>query len=684
VKYFSLLISILCTTFSQAQFKDTQKLENFDYLNDVVISTNKGFTKIKESTVGLSILKPYLIENKITTNISTALSQVPGVAINDDQINIRSGSGWSYGAGSRVMVCIDDMPMLTGDAGAVPFSFLPTEGIQSVEVIKNAGSVLYGSSAVNGVINMRSAPITEKPEGQMSMIGGVYDIPLAYQFSNKRRYLYGLHGFYREKIGQHSFSVNWNQLNDDSYRMGDYDYRVRMGWRYGYQPKRFPKLKLWLNGNIQRGESASFLLWQSDKQPYTALDNAVTKNTGRRFYVDPILEWNGTWKHTFQNRYFQVKNDIDNGNPNNNQDNQSAFYYSEWRSSRVFQNKWNFTGGLVNSYTLTESPLFQGNHQARNHSAYSQLSYKNSGWVLEGGARYEYFVLDEKVRSKPVFRAGINKQVGKATFLRASYGEGFRFPSMAELFTVTSTGNISVFANPDLEPETSQNMEIGIKQGFQKKTKNYQIQSYVDVSIFRLNVQNLMEYTFYNWDPNGGLDGFGFKSLNVNPAQINGFEIESGGDLKSGSHAFRWFLGYTFSLPKVKDENALIAGINLPYYLLSSDPTAFMKYRNRHIIRTDVEYHLKNIVFGVSYRYESGFENIDRAFTEPGFINGLDIQYRSGKIDGHIFDLRAGMPLNDAVDIMVQVRNVTQQIFMGRPANMSAPRLFQFQLNYKF
>ena len=64
------------------------------------------------------------------------------------------------------------MPMLSGDAGSVPFSFLPSEGINSVEVIKNAGSVLYGSSAVNGVVNMRSAPITPKGEGQITMIGG--------------------------------------------------------------------------------------------------------------------------------------------------------------------------------------------------------------------------------------------------------------------------------------------------------------------------------------------------------------------------------------------------------------------------------------------------------------------------------------------------------------------------------
>ena len=63
---------------------------------------------------------------------------------------------------------------------------------------------------------------------------------------------------------------------------------------------------------------------------------------------------------------------------------------------------------------------------------------------------------------------------------------------------------------------------------------------------------------------------------------------------------------------------------------------------------------------------------------------GVNQQYRSGQISGHVFDVRAGMPINEKLDIMVQVRNVTQQIFMGRPADMSAPRMYQFQLNYKF
>ena len=43
------------------------------------------------------------------------MEQIPGVNITDGQANIRGGSGWSYGAGSRVLVMVDDMPLISGD-----------------------------------------------------------------------------------------------------------------------------------------------------------------------------------------------------------------------------------------------------------------------------------------------------------------------------------------------------------------------------------------------------------------------------------------------------------------------------------------------------------------------------------------------------------------------------------------
>ena len=62
-----------------------------------VVISGKFEQKIEEITVSMEVIKPSLIENKNTTNIQTAMDQVPGVNITDGQLNIRGGSGWSYG-----------------------------------------------------------------------------------------------------------------------------------------------------------------------------------------------------------------------------------------------------------------------------------------------------------------------------------------------------------------------------------------------------------------------------------------------------------------------------------------------------------------------------------------------------------------------------------------------------------
>jgi iron complex outermembrane receptor protein len=131
--------------------------DNAKLIETVVVSAGKFEQRIEETTVSVEVIKPTFISNKNTTNIQTAIDQVPGVNITDGQANIRGGSGWSYGAGTRVQVLVDDMPLISGDAGQAQWSLISTENINQVEIIKGASSALYGSSALNGVINIRTA-----------------------------------------------------------------------------------------------------------------------------------------------------------------------------------------------------------------------------------------------------------------------------------------------------------------------------------------------------------------------------------------------------------------------------------------------------------------------------------------------------------------------------------------------
>ena len=128
---------------------------SINQLDDVVVSASKYEQKLGEVPVSMAIIKPALIENKATRDAEAIIEQVPGVQVNENQISIRGGSGWSYGAGSRVLVMVDEMPMLAGDANDIKFSAIPMENIAQIEVLKGASSVLYGSSALNGVINIR-------------------------------------------------------------------------------------------------------------------------------------------------------------------------------------------------------------------------------------------------------------------------------------------------------------------------------------------------------------------------------------------------------------------------------------------------------------------------------------------------------------------------------------------------
>lgn len=146
-------------------------------LETIVVSSGKFEQKLEELTVSMEVIKPDLIHNKNSTSIESALEQAPGLSIIDNDPQIRGGSGFTFGVGSRVAIVVDGIPLLSGDAGRPEWSYIPIENIEQVEIIKGASSVLYGSSALNGVINVRTAYPRSKPKTIINYSLGQYSIP---------------------------------------------------------------------------------------------------------------------------------------------------------------------------------------------------------------------------------------------------------------------------------------------------------------------------------------------------------------------------------------------------------------------------------------------------------------------------------------------------------------------------
>ena len=103
--------------------------EDPDLLNLVVVSGNKGEKRLKELTMSLETIRPDIVQDKNPVIMDEVINQIPGVQVTDDQVSIRAGSGWSYGAGTRVQVLVDDMPLISGDAGQAQWNLISTENM---------------------------------------------------------------------------------------------------------------------------------------------------------------------------------------------------------------------------------------------------------------------------------------------------------------------------------------------------------------------------------------------------------------------------------------------------------------------------------------------------------------------------------------------------------------------------
>lgn len=676
-------------------------------LNQIVVSAGKYNQEIKRVTVSTDIIKPYLIENKVTVNMENIMNQLPGVNVVDGQANIRGGSGWSYGAGSRVLVMLDDMPYITGDANQVQWKFLPTENIEQLEVIKGASSVLYGSSALNGVINIRTAKPKDKPQLQFTSFAGIYDKLKrdSSRWSNTNRMQYGFNFFESQRIKRLDLTVALNGLKDEGYRMGERDERIRFSVNTNYRHGKIAGLQYGLNASIMSTKAQSFLLWESWQQAYTSLDSQTTNSKTTIFSIDPHADF-FVWglKHRIRSRILRNINDIETMDPSVNQDNASWMVYGEYQLQKELPRQLGvITGGFAMSNVSSNSPLYNGVHTSHNTAPYIQADIRFRRWSFSAGSRHEIFNMDGKSESKTIFRAGSSFEATKSTFLRASYGQGYRFPSIAERYISTSAGAINVFPNPQLRSETGWNAEVGIKQGF--KISNWQ--GFADVAYFHTEYQNMVEFNFGQWkaldfnNPSAFLKSFGFTSLNIGDARITGIDAALTGSGAIGAIGIRSLVGYTYINPVsltpdrvfVTDSSANLPGADpkqgqYTYRNTGSDTsTNTLKYRYNHLFKADIEATYKKWSIGYSIRYNSYYKNSDRVFETPPIsiaVPGIADGRAVNKDGDWLMDVRVSCQLTTIFKLNAVVNNLTNHEQMTRPADMRPPRLFMLQLTVKF
>jgi len=720
-------------------------------LEEAKVTASKYETNPEIATNSLVVLHPKQVENKNFVSIDNLVNSAGGIVVIDNEPQIRGGSGYSSGMGSRVMILLDDMPLLRPDAGRPMWNFIPMESIEQVEILKGAASVLFGSAALTGAINVLTAYPRTKPQTVVTTFATMYDNPKnPHQISwlNANPVSFGL-SFLHSRIVKKNLDlvVGGEVFNDQSYigseervsfsrnnnsnTKGKYEQRYRLNFASRYRFEKVKGLSVSLNGNFMYSNNAQSYVWfDADTNIFRSCENTLYKFKEFTFYVDPSVKYitaKGS-VHTFRNRILFNDSKESAGLLNS----QSTMVFDEYQYNKTFNKVgMNLVLGASNQYSTSYGSVFSGDVDphavigekeptsafSNSFAFYAQLEqkfFKKRSLTIQLGGRWEFYNLwgpeiDSEKKNKPIFRMGANYQIPSLkTSFRASFGQGYRFPTIGEKFISLTVGDYGFYPNPKLKPETSWNAEVGFMQPFQF----FDFRGMADVCFFFQDYKNFIEFSMGAWGKSPKLqERYGYKFLNIGPAKVLGIDGSLVGEGKITRNInYTLMLSYTWSKPTTKDP-ALIYYITeeetpsrCSFLSTSSDTTRnVLKYRIEHMVKMDIEFtFFKKFALGSSLNYYSSMRNVDvfmfdydnnnhtlpvdmlelhQAYGDLPFYNFYNF-FQENKKGSITLDLRASYYF-EKIAVTFLVKNVTNRLYALRPLYAEPPRTFTLQLIVK-
>ncbi|OGU54584.1 MAG: hypothetical protein A2V66_02325 [Ignavibacteria bacterium RBG_13_36_8] len=590
---------------SKQEIKITLIEETYE-TEQIVVTAGKYEQKMEDLPVSSLVILPNSFAKKNITSLDDVLRYVPGVNMTLDQISIRGSSGYSKGAGTRVLVTIDGVPLYTGDSGEIIWEQIPLTDIERIEVIKGPASSLYGSTAIGGVINIVSKKSVSESITHFKTYVGYYDKPSykEWDWSGQFRNFYGIGLTHSGSINNFGYTFSVKRLFDDSYRKDDYQRRHIGYMKLNYDISSKSSVNLLANFlNMNRG---NFLYWKDSRNVLLQKDEDQHKSVeSNRLFLSLIYknEFSDVFSAEVKSSFYHTKFD---GKGIVVTTSTADLFRNELLTNFNFSEKAILISGIEISYAKVNSNIFSSPHFFT-AAGYTQVEYKGiPKLIVTLGMRYDYIKLDTLLGGNAYTpKVGLNYKLSDDMILRASFGTGFRAPTPAEVFTTSDVGaGVSVKENPDLKAENSLSFETGFRY---TPVKFFNI----DFALFHTEYDNFIEPTLL---PDGDI-----QFVNLVEAKIQGFELIT--DVSLIPQELKFTAGYTYLWARDLKQNKA------------------MKYRPRHLLYVNAEYNPFPFEFRFDFRYWSKVEEIDFMLTRPpiNLVPEGDM-----RVPVYVFDISAG------------------------------------------
>jgi outer membrane receptor for ferrienterochelin and colicins len=613
-------------------------------LSPIVVTAAKRQQSLEDAVASVALVSDTQIAARAVNTIDEAVDRAPGVQFLNGQVNIRGSTGYVQGLGSRVLVLVDGVPANQGDRGGINWDLLPVDNVERVEVVKGAGSALYGSAAFGGVVNLITRDIPDAVHARLRVTGGAFAGP-PHEVWRFRDYT-GVQGGVdvTASWGGDPFrgSLSAGTRHSDGYRQQDLSDHWQMAGKGTYRLDPVTQLEVtgaWASDQYQvpltwcirgqcddRGQAYQpFLVDTSGLGDRTRSDKGyVTAVVSRE--ASPTLSWlaRGSWLRTDFHDYLRGGGDFGVADRFGGEV-RGVFHPDPSRAVTV--------GAEVGLSTVT-SDIF-GNHSQAEYAAYGEGEHRLRGARLTTGARIDFLAVDGGGLTAVVSpRVGVVLPAGAGVW-RGSVGRGFRAPSMAERFVSTVVyGGLRVVPNPNLRPEEAWTAEVGHARRWTAAGIR------LDAAAFWTEASQLIEP-----DVNTSLVQIQFQ--NLARARLVGLDIA---------------VAATPLTPRLA---TTLAYMYLSARELAHDttPARPLAFRPRHLLTLGADYTLGDLSFGADFRYTSRFERVELYESDPRVaakVLDLRAAWRSGPLAAHLLVANAlNYIYNFAPRTLEPVRTVT-------------------------
>ncbi|MGN6691235.1 MAG: TonB-dependent receptor plug domain-containing protein [Sphingopyxis sp.] len=424
--------------------------------DSIVVTATRAPLTLDEIPASVAVLDKEAIDRSQDIGVAELLLRTPGISMSRNGGYGTSTSLRIRGAESdQTVVVIDGVklndPSSTG--GGFNFANLLTGDITRIEVLRGPQSILWGSQAIGGVVNVVTATPEKPLEGSFDIEGGSRDTVSA------RAAIGGKAGPFAWRVGGQRFTTDgvssyakaFGGSERDGYRNSNLSGRAELALA--------DNIRIDLRGTYARGR-VEFDGFSADSADYGLsrefvgyaglnldLFDGRFRNRIAYAYTDtnrdnynPARARPQSFEADGRNRRWEYQGSVDLG------DRIKAIFGVENERSQ-------FRSRSPSASLATPLPAF-ARGKAEITSLYGQLSVEPiAGLTLNGGVRYDDH---NRYGGQTLFAAGGVWRLPTGTVLRASYGEGFKAPSLYQLF--------SEYGNGALDPEEAHGWEAGIEQ----------------------------------------------------------------------------------------------------------------------------------------------------------------------------------------------------------------------------